>query len=53
MIGPLLGGLLGGLFPTQILFTVTGALLLVAVATAYLNVDQQKRTVKQQLLAKK
>lgn len=52
MLGPLIGGILGGLFSTQILFTVTGVMLLVAMATAYLNSSQRKRALHQGVLAK-
>ncbi|MEH7545484.1 MFS transporter [Neobacillus vireti] len=37
MVGPMIGGFLGGIFPVYSVFIVTGALLLVAMGTAYWN----------------
>lgn len=37
MTGPMIGGFLGGIFPVQMVFIVTGILLLIATSMAYWN----------------
>jgi MFS transporter, DHA1 family, multidrug resistance protein len=37
MTGPIIGGFLGGIFPVQMVFIVTGILLLIATGMAFWN----------------
>ncbi|PLS16798.1 MFS transporter [Bacillus sp. M6-12] len=44
MAGPIIGGLLGGIFPIQSVFVVTGIFLLAAMGTAHRNAAELKGT---------
>jgi MFS transporter, DHA1 family, multidrug resistance protein len=50
MIGPIMGGFLGGIFPVQVLFLLTGVLLITAILTAYWNADELKIQAKKQVI---
>ena len=49
MFGPMIGGFLGGIFPSQSVFIVTGMLLLVATGIAYKKGDVLRTTIKQKV----
>ncbi|WP_400245810.1 MFS transporter [Niallia sp. JL1B1071] len=49
MFGPMVGGFLGGIFPTQSVFIVTGILLLVATGIAYKKGNVFRTTIKQKV----
>ncbi|MGG3467077.1 MFS transporter [Neobacillus pocheonensis] len=53
MTGPLIGGLLGGIFPVQSVFMLTGILLLVAMVMAYWNSNELNSTLKRKVLPEK
>jgi MFS transporter, DHA1 family, multidrug resistance protein len=46
MLGPLVGGVIGGFFPVEIVFVVTGVMLLVAMWYAYSFKDEGKASLK-------
>jgi len=49
MFGPMIGGFLGGIFPAQSVFIVTGMLLLVATGIAYKKGNVFRTTIKQKV----
>jgi MFS transporter, DHA1 family, multidrug resistance protein len=49
MFGPMIGGFLGGIFPAQSVFIVTGILLLVATGIAYKKGNVFRTTIKQKV----
>jgi MFS transporter, DHA1 family, multidrug resistance protein len=53
MIGPIMGGFLGGVFPVQTVFMVTGILLLMAMGTAYWNSGSLKSSIKPSVVSGK
>lgn len=50
MIGPIIGGAIGGIFPVQMVFIVTGILLLVAMGTAYWHAGDLNPPLKTKVL---
>nr|WP_263326801.1 MFS transporter [Neobacillus sp. Marseille-Q6967] len=50
MIGPIIGGAIGGIFPVQMVFIVTGILLLVAMGTAYWHAGDLNPSLKTKVL---
>lgn len=51
MIGPIIGGFLGGLFPVQSVFIVTGCLLLIATGMAYWSGNNVNTALKKKALS--
>ncbi|WML55954.1 MFS transporter [Neobacillus sp. PS2-9] len=51
MVGPILGGFIGGIFPIQIVFIVTAVLLLAATTMAYWNTNGQKRILRRKAVS--
>ncbi|HEO8421773.1 MFS transporter [Niallia sp. FSL W8-0635] len=49
MFGPMIGGFIGGIFPAQSVFIVTGMLLLVATGIAYKKGNVFRTTIKQKV----
>ncbi|SLL36951.1 Major facilitator superfamily MFS_1 [Mycobacteroides abscessus subsp. abscessus] len=49
MFGPMIGGFLGGIFPAESVFIVTGILLLVATGIAYKKGNVFRTTIKQKV----
>ncbi|PAE39118.1 MFS transporter [Bacillus sp. 7884-1] len=53
MIGPITGGILGGFFPVQTVFVVTGILLLAATGMAYWHANDLNRGIKTNVVPEK
>ncbi len=51
MIGPIIGGFLGGIFPVQSVFIVTGILLLIATGMTYWNGNNINTALKKKALS--
>jgi MFS transporter, DHA1 family, multidrug resistance protein len=49
MAGPMLGGLIGGFFPVQSVFAVTGIMLLLAMGTVYWTNGEKRAVLKRKL----
>lgn len=53
MIGPIIGGAIGGIFPVQSVFVVTGLLLFVAMAMVYGDNNELNRLIKRKVVSEK
>lgn len=49
MIGPIMRGFIGGIFPIQTVFAMTGTMLLAAMVTVYLNASELNFTLKREV----
>jgi DHA1 family multidrug resistance protein-like MFS transporter len=50
MIGPMIGGFIGGVFPIQSVFAITGILLLIATGMAYWKSNDLNSALKRKVI---